>query len=764
MSVRPSLAQLCRAIAGRALPARSGHDRGTRLMEHLSRRRFLKISAATFGAAAAATQWEPLSHAAAAAADAPPGSVTTTPTFCERCFWRCGGIAHVRDGRLWKFVGNPKDPQSRGRLCPRGTGAVGAYYDPDRLRKPLIRRGERGKEEWTAVTWDEAFTYIAERMEKIKAQHGPEAVAGFLHGIGQRFIAHTLKSWGATNFAGPSFAQCRGARDVGFTLTFGSGIGSPEPTDIENTDCLVLIGTHLGENMHNLQVQEFANAVERRIPIIVVDPRYSVAASKAKYWLPVKPGTDLALLLAWCNLLVTEGRYDRDFVAKHGHGFDQFVAAIKDRTPEWAAEQTGVDAALIRAAAREFASHRPAALIHPGRRVNWNGDDAQRSRAVALLSALLGNWGAKGGLFLSAGFKVAPYPLPKYPKSDKPLADNPGGERWPFADEAVTTGLRDATITGKPYPIKAWFVYSTNIMMALPNPAETRKAIDNLDLLVVVDTIPSEIAGYADVVLPEVTFLERYDELLTGWGRRGWLSLRQPVMPPPQDQKPGWWIAKGLAAKLGIAGCMPFDDIEDYLRYRVEKTGLDWNVLKREGVMMADPVPIYADDGAPLEFDTPSGKVEFWSDQLAGRGFDPVPTYTPPAKAPDGYLALITGRAPVHSFSRTQTNPYLSDLMSENEVWVNATVAADAGLKNGQYVRLKNQDGVVSNRVRVKATQRIRADCVYMVYGFGHTSRMLKGAYLKGASDAELTTKYVTDPLMGGTSIHSNFVTFVKES
>ncbi len=229
-------------------------------------------------------------------------------------------------------------------------------------------------------------------------------------------------------------------------------------------------------------------------------------------------------------------------------------------------------------------------------------------------------------------------------------------------------------------------------MMALPNPAETRKAIDNLDLLVVIDTIPSEIAGYADVVLPEVTFLERYDELLTGWGRRGWMSLRQPVMPPPQDQKPGWWIAKGLAAKLGIAGCMPFDDIEDYLRYRVEKTGLDWNVLKRDGVIMADPVPIYAADGAALEFDTPSGKIEFWSDQLAARGFDPVPTYTPPAKAPDGYFALITGRAPVHSFSRTQTNPYLSDLMSENEVWVNAAVAADAGLKSGA-VRATEEPG-----------------------------------------------------------------------
>jgi thiosulfate reductase/polysulfide reductase chain A len=734
-------------------------------MEHLSRRRFLKISAATFGAAAAATatQWEPISRLANAA-DVPGSGVREVPTFCEMCFWRCSGIAHVRDGRLWKFVGNPKDPQSRGRLCPRGTGAVGAYYDPDRLQRPLIRRGKRGQEEWTAVTWDEAFSYIAERMNRIKAQHGPESVAMFNHGIGQFFLQHVLKSWGAINFAGSSFAQCRGPRDIGFTLTFGTGLGSPEPTDIENTNCLALIGSHLGENMHNTQVQEFARAVERRIPIIVVDPRFSVAASKAKYWLPIRAGTDLALILAWCNVLVSDGRYDRAFVEEHGHGFDKFVAAIKDNTPEWAAQETGIDAATIRATARELANAAPAALVHPGRRVAWNGDDTQRSRAIAILSALLGNWGRRGGIYFPAGMKVAPFPLPKPPKSDKPLADNPNGERYPFADEGITNGIRDATLTGKPYPIKGWFVYSTNILYALPAPMETLKAIDGLDLLVVVDTMPSEIAGYADVVLPEVTFLERYEQLLTGFGRRGWASLRQPVMPAPHDQKPNWWIAKELAKKLGIPECLPFADIEEYLRYRVEKTGLDWTELKREGVVLGKEEPIYVEDGAELQFDTPSGKVEFWSEQLAARGFDPVPKYTPPGTPPEGYLPLVTGRAPVHTFSRTQNNPLLHPLMPENEVWVNSATAAKAGLRNGQYVTLRNQDGAVSNRVRVKATQRMRPDCVYMVYGFGHASRAERLAYERGANATALTTRYVTDPLMGGTSLHGNFVTFVKEA
>ena len=733
-------------------------------MEQISRRRFLKISAATFGAATAVTQLKSMPGLAVAADSAEAKGVKTIATFCEQCFWRCGGIAYVRDGKLWKFEGNPKDPQSRGRLCPRGTGAVGQYYDPDRLQKPLVRVGERGQEQWKAVTWDEAFTYIAERMQKIKAEHGAESIAAFNHGIGARFILHVLKSYGCTNFAGPSFAQCRGPRDIGFALTFGSGLGSPEPTDIENTDCLVLVGSHLGENMHNSQVQEFAKAVERRIPIIVVDPRFSVAASKAKYWLPIKPGTDLALLLAWANVLVTEGRYDKAFVDKYGTGFDKFAAEIKQYTPEWAAVETGIDASLIRITAREFSARRPSTIIHPGRRVNWYGDDTQRSRAIALLNALMGNWGRKGGLFLASGIKIPAYPLPKYPTSDKPLADNPNHERYPFADEPVTTGIREATLTGKPYPIKGWFVYSTNILSALPNGAETLKAIQGLDLMVVIDTLPSEIAGYADVVLPEVTFLERHDELLTGWGRQGWVSLRQPVMDAPNEQKPGWWMAKQLAGKLGIPECMPFKDMEEYLSYRVEKGGYSWAKLKSEGVFMGPKTPITVEEGLELSFDTPSGKVEFWSEQLAKKGFDPVPKYKKHAEAPEGYFRLITGRAPVHTFTRTQSNPLLHDLMRENEIWVNAATAAKLGVKNGQYVKLKNQDGIESNRVKVKATQRIRPDTVYMVYGFGQRNRMMKTAFQRGANAAQLTTKYETDPLMGGTSIHSNFVTLVREA
>ncbi len=729
-------------------------------MNQLSRRRFLKIGAGTIVAGAGLREAARLIEPTRAAAQA---GVRTVPTFCNICFWECGAIASVRDGKLWKVEGNPLDPLSRGRLCPRGTGGIGAQFDPDRLRSPLIRVSERGEEKWKAVTWDEALSVVAEKMLKIKSDYGPESFAAFIHGLGGTFFKHTLRAHGTNNIAAPSFAQCRGPRDVGFTLTFGDDVSSPERTDIENAQCIVLIGSHLGENMHNTQVQEFARAVGRGASIIVADPRFSVAASKAKFYLPVKAGTDIALLLAWMNVIVAENLYDKEYVDKYGFGFEQFAAEIQPFTPEWAYPETGIEPETIRATAREMARYRPATLIHPGRHSTWYGDDTQRSRAIALLNALMGSWGRKGGLWVPASMNIPSYPHPPYPQTTKPEVDNPGN-RYPFADETISTGVREATITGKPYPVKGWMVYATNLLYSLPNQPETIRAIQNLDLLVVIDTLPSEIAGWADVVLPEAVYLERYDELHSEPFKQPFIALRQPVVQPPADQRPNWWIAKKLAEKLGLGAYYPWNDIEEYLAARLKAAGYSFDQLKRDGVILGPRQPIYFEEGAPATFDTPSKKIEFFSVQLQKAGFDPVPKYTRPDPAPPGSYRLLYGRAPMHSFSRTQTNPLLSDLMSENAVWLNATEAVRLGFKSGDYVRLRNQDGVLSNRVLVKATERIRPDCVYMVHGFGHTSKGLRGTVGKGASDAQLLTRYKTDPLMGGTGMHVNFVTIEPEA
>jgi len=727
-------------------------------MAILSRRRFLRIGAGV-GAGAAALVARPPAFADLFGPARDGDRIERIPTFCDLCFWKCGAIATTKNGALWKIEGNPEDPLSRGRLCPRGTGGVGAYYDTDRLRAPLVRRQKRGEDEWVAVTWDEALGRIAEGLEKIKAEHGPEALAFFSHGIGGGFLKHTFKAFGTPNLVAPSYAQCRGPREIGFQTTFGHEIGSPERTDIANARCLVLIGSHLGENMHNSQVQEFAEAVGSGATVIVADPRFSVAASKAKHYLPIKPGTDIALLLAWMNVLVGEELYDREYVESYGFGFDAFRAEIAPFTPEWAYPITTLEPSAIRETAREMARHRPATLVHPGRHATWYGDDAQRSRAIALVNALLGSWGRKGGFYQPAKVSIPKFPTPPYPHSERGPADNPGA-RYPFADVGLSTGIRQATLTGEPYPIKSWVVYATNLLQALPNQQETIEAIQKLDLLVVVDVVPSEIAGWADVVLPESVYLERHDDLSADGFRESFVSLRQPVVESPDDQKPNWWIARELALKLGLGEYYPWEHVEDYLSARLEAAGLDLATMKQRGVVRGPKAPLYFDQGAPVEFPTPSGKIELWSPQLAEAGFDPVPKYTPHPEPPPGYFRLLFGRAPVHTFSRTQTNPLLHEAMPENEVWVHGDVARRWGLENGRPVRLKNQDGALSDPIQVKVTERIRTDCVFMVHGFGHTAKGLKRALGRGGSDAGLITRYAVDPLMGGTGMNVNFVTF----
>jgi thiosulfate reductase/polysulfide reductase chain A len=731
-------------------------------MPQLTRRRFLKISAAGLGAAAAAGSVPSVMSALPAGREG-TGQVRTVPTFCDICFWKCGAIAYVKDGRLWKVEGNPADPLSQGRLCPRGTGGVGAHFDPRRLTAPLVRKQVRGAEEWVAVTWDEALDRVAAGMRAIRDRYGPEAMAVFSHGVGGNFLKHTMRAYGTPNLCAPSYAQCRGPRDAGFMLTFGEEVGSPERTDIRHARCLTLLGSHLGENMHNTQAQEFADAVGSGATVIVADPRFSVAASKAKHYLPVKPGTDLALLLAWMNVLVREGLYDREYVARYGYGFEAFAAEIVPWTPEWAYPITTIPPETIRETAREMARHRPASLVHPGRHVTWYGDDAQRSRAIALLNALLGTWGRKGGFYAPSSMDVPGYPYPPYPEAKRGKADNPGG-RYPFAEETITNGLREATLTGVPYPVKGWMVYATNLLQALPNEAETIRAIQALDLLVVVDVIPSEIAGWADVVLPEPVYLERYDDLNVELFRDPFVALRQPVVDPPADQKPNWWIARELAIKLGLGAYYPWKHVEEYLDHRLRAAGYSLAELKQKGIVRGPRPPIYFEEGAPAEFPTPSGKIEFYSNQLRAAGQDPVPRYRPTPEPPAGSFRLLYGRAPVHSFSRTQTNPLLHEMMPDNEVWLNEDVARRLGLKSGDRVRLRNQDGLLSNAVRVKATPRIRGDCVYVVHGFGHTARGLGHDAARGASDAGLITRYVVDPIMGGTGMSVNFVTLEPEA
>jgi thiosulfate reductase/polysulfide reductase chain A len=723
-------------------------------------RRDLLGAAAAGSAATAATTIAGDAHAfrllAPEEAPAPDASV---PSFCELCFWNCGLLAEVKNDRVLALRGHPLHPSSQGKLCGRGNAGAAFITDRDRLRYPMVRVGERGEGRFRRVGWNTAYETIARGMKGIIDAHGARALALFYHGTGGPMMRALHVALGSPNFAAPSYAQCKGPREVGYKLTFGEKLGSPEPLDYDRTQCMVLFGSHLGENAHNSQVQEFVRARARGAKLIVLDPRFSTVAARADVWLAVRPGSDTAILLAWIRQLLQDEAYDAEFVTQHTTGLAELRHAVAPYTMAWAAAQASVPEAAVRQAYELMVAARPSVIVHPGRHVSWYGEaDTQRARAQAILTALLGAWWRPGGVFRpSPPPSVKDFPGPDFPELP-PSVDSAAG-RFPFAQEVTTNGIRDATRSGAPYPIKGWFVHGTNLLQSLPNVHETEDAIQKLDLLVVCDIQPTEITRYADVLLPEDTYLERYDDLKVSGGRQPFIALRQPVVPPRHDTRPAWRIARDLARHLGVGDYFAFETFEEYLATRLDGTGVTLEELKRDGIRRFEAtVPPYLAPGEEVHWHTPSGKIELFSPGLAKAGFAAVPTYSPQPLPTEGWLRMLYGRSPLHTFGRTQNNEILFDLDPSNCVWLHPDSARALGVGNRQPVFLENDHGDRTGPVIARVTERAQPGTLYLVHGFGHRAPGMRHTNRVGASDTDVLDHYAVDPISGSTGMRVQLV------
>jgi len=383
------------------------------------------------------------------------------------------------------------------------------------------------------------------------------------------------------------------------------------------------------------------------------------------------------------------------------------------------------------------------------------------------LNALLGSYGRRGGFYFPTEVAIPSLPHPEYPKPKwgwKALLNG----RFPAAEASISNLFIEAALpeNTSDKKIKGWFVVGTNLISTIPDTKKTIKALNNLDLVVVVDTMPMEITGYADVVLPECTYLERYDDLRGGTHREAAFALRMPAAKPLYDSKPAAWMVYHLAKKLGLSEYFKHENFEDVLKEQLKKMSLTLDEMKLMGVKRykREEDDIYLKDGQNYEFQTPSGKIELYSDELAANGFSPLPVYTQHPEPPDGFYRLNYGRAPMHTFTRTSNNPNLHDLMKENTLWVNPKVAKINGLTNEQYVWLENQDGIKSSfSIKVRVTERIGYDSVYMVHGFGHKDKRLTNTFGAGISDTEMVTNVKVDPIMGGTGMRGNFVKIITQ-
>lgn len=720
----------------------------------LTRRDFLKLAGASLGALAGSQFLPPrVAEAARRAGMIDADGDGFVPTMCEMCVWRCGVLAKVENGRVVKLDGNPEHPHSRGRLCARGQSGLMATYDPDRVLQPLIRVGPRGGGIFRQASWDEALDLVASKMSDIKERYGPEAmVFSSTHNLSQVQFENLLNAFGSPNY-GTQRSLCFNAMVTAFLLTYGV----EEPArNYDDAEFILLVGRNLLEAISTSETAALMDAVGRGAKLVVLDPRFTKTASKAHEWIPIRPGTDAAFLLAMINVMVTEELADCEFVKQYVVGCEDLPQAMAEYTPAWAEGITGVPAATIRRIAREYGAARHRALAHPGWRTSNFVNSFQAERAIAALNAMSGNVLTPGGCLAAedpeaSGVPLGKPPQPPYPRISSLRLD---GVPWQHPLVPLKLGifqnLRDAILSGEPYQARGWFISRQNPVLSIPERAKTIEAIGKLDFIAVVDIALNDTAWYADVVLPEASYLERYDPLMALEGK---VYIRQPVIEPQGEARSALWIYKQLGERLGLGDFFQYDDEEDYLRQQLAPLGLDLDLLKARGVLDSGIEP---EPEGEIVFNTPSGKIEIYSETLARAGYSPWPTWEEaPAPGPSEFY-LLSGKVGQHTQTATQNNLYLHQVEDPPRLWIHPQPAEERGIRTNSRVRVTSPVGQIE--VEALVTEGIRPDCVYMTVGYGHLSKGLTTAYALGASDSDLHVT-ITDPISGGQALSQTFVT-----
>ncbi|HEY4690560.1 MAG TPA: molybdopterin-dependent oxidoreductase [Anaerolineae bacterium] len=739
-----------------------------------TRRSFLKGTAAALGTLGLAS----IGVGTAAAAPAEVGQLTydkIVPTLCEMCVWRCGVWAKVRDGKVVKLEGNPYHPHSNGRLCARGQSGIMTAYDPDRIRFPLIRVGARGEGKFRRASWDEALDLVAKKMLAIKEQYGPEAmIFSATHNLSQPLFENLLYGFGSPNY-GTQRSLCFNAMVVANLMTYG--IEEPG-RDYRTAKYIIYTGRNMLEAISTSETGDLVEAMAVGAHVVVLDPRFTKTASKAE-WLPIKPGADLAFHLALINVIVGERLYNREFVELNTTGLEELAQEVAQYTPEWAAPICGVNVETIRRIAHDFAAAGPDAMAHPGWRTSNFVNSFQTERAIAILNALAGNWertlinsgGEEGGVELGKP------PQPPYPRITAQRLD---GVPWKYPLVPLKLGvfqeIRDAILSGKPYQAHGWFIARQNPALSLPDRAKTLEAFGKLDFIVTVSVLPNDTEWYADVILPEASYLERYDPVYVLDNR---IFLRRPVVEPIGESKSALWIYKQLGQRLGLGDYFQYKDEVDYINQQLAPLGIDIRAFAERGCWSPTleakyaaersacfvPQSITFDGEEPpfelkaFKFNTPSGKIEIASETLRGANQPAVPTWIEPPEPEVGKFYLLTGKVGQHTQFATQNNLWLNQVYSENELWIHPKPAAERGIANGEMVKVTSDVGTVT--IKAKVTEGIRQDCVWMTQGFGHRSMGLRTAFNKGASDSDLHVTY-TDPVSGGQALSETFVRVEK--
>lgn len=682
------------------------------------------------------------------------GQVVVKPSMCNSCSSHCGMWIHTKNDRPWKVVGHEDHGRSRGKLCARAHGGLHWVYDPDRIKTPLKKTANGQFEE---ISWDQATTEIAEKLGSILKKHGPETVfyghnprrTGEVYG--NRFM-HAI----GVNTIMTHNASCNTARILGMNATFGRSYDA----DFSNTKYIMFIGRNPVEGIRTNTASAVMSAIEKGAKVVVVDPRHNATAAVADEWVPIRPGTDMAFLLAMAHVMVNENLYDKEFIENYCEGFEEFKAILPEYTPEWAEEITTISADTIVRLARELAANKPNCAIDTG----WKGayganyeNSTDTTRTVAYVNALLGNLNQTGGIAVTKGASLGsvPGPSPEVPKG--PRADGVGTV-YPLApSNGLPHYVAERAAKGE---VKAGFIRHHNPVRNFPDYDHMKKGFENLELLVVFETHMSETAIVADYILPEPSFAER-EEVIEAIGRT--VTMRTKAVPKIHPETKSFdEIITMLAEKCGVGEYFNFtlDELNEEL---LSTQDFDLAELKQKGSIT---VTVDQPQGVP-ELSTPSKKFEFYSQNFADKGAPPVAKWVAPITgyktSNNNEFRLTHGKQGYHSHTATANIPQLAQITKDymsNRIWINKQKADELGINDGDMLIIKSNGK--TGQARAKVTERIHPEALFMPAGYGNKTPYYKVSQEIDALNPMDLVPYRLESISGHSMLQEVFVTVEK--
>ena len=637
-------------------------------------------------------------------------------THCSRMdHGGCSLLVGVRGNRIVEIKGDPEGFLNKGYACPKGLASAERLTHPGRLLHPMQRKGPRGQGAWEIISWPEAIQIMASRLDDIRKASGAKAVAfcqGMPKGLELFGLVRLANLFGSPNVVGVQDV-CHAPREVSGVHT----CGFYPVADLHHPSKLVVLwaSNPLSTNEEGQICSLLLKRIREGTELIVIDPRKTDLAEKAKIWIQPRPGTDHVLALAFLNVILEEGLFDKDFVDQWTHGFDNLSAHVKSYSPEKTDDITWVPPLTVREAARCYATARPAA-IQWGNPLEQTIHAFDAARALLCLMAVCGNLDVAGGNIhpedpniLGLGAFVRSDLLPSKPKE----MIHAFHRTIPKLMTVPSAYFRKAVLEETPYPIKGVYIQGTNPLLAYADTRMTFAALMKLDFIVVSEIFMTPTAALADIVLPAATSFEFDDIGHYGLGH-GFLLARPKVVDPPEECWPDLKILNELGKALTPREHW-HEDWRALLGAVLKPSGLSYRQFAEQGYLQG---PARSRKYLSKGFNTPTRKVELYLSQAEKFGLSPLPQFTgfPCEEDPDYPLVLTSCKSRFYLHSSYRWLQSLRKHRPHPKTEIHPDTAAGQGISDGDEIVIETKAGSITQVAHV--TDRIHPQVVNAAYGW----------------------------------------------